>query len=439
MLALLISRAVRVGQTLAMAGLTPTAESDERRSAGLATMQHIATGLLLGVTVVFIVARVIESHLGDGSWASYVRATAEAGMVGAIADWFAVTALFRHPLGLRIPHTAIIPERKNEIGRGLGEFVQTNFASGALLADRVAGFEPSRRAADWLSDDANALLLGRGAVAAIRWSMDRLRDDEVAAALEHLVVGRARQLDVGPILGRALAAVTAEGRHEDLVDEALRTLVRTLDATRADLWTRFVTTAPWWVPERLDERIFDRLFIAGRNMVAEAANDRGHVLRVRLDARIDSFAEELQHDPALEQRAAEWRDRLIDDPTVRTWVSGLWGDGKRALTGQLDNPSSAFRQRLDSIVGSAATQLRQDVALRTKIDEWVVRQVRTLADEHGHEIARLVATTVERWDGDDTARRIELQVGRDLQFIRINGTVVGGLAGLLIYTVSRFV
>ena len=146
----------------------PSTGSDDQRAAELKSMQRVASGLFLAAAALFVVARLIESRWGDGSWIGYVRATAEAAMVGAIADWFAVTALFRHPLGLRIPHTAIIPERKNQIGRGLGEFVQTNFASGALLADRVAGLEPARRAADWLSSEHNGELVGRGAVAAIR-------------------------------------------------------------------------------------------------------------------------------------------------------------------------------------------------------------------------------------------------------------------------------
>ena len=303
-------------------------------------MKRFATGLFIAVSVAFLIARVLESRWGDGSWIGFVRATAEAAMVGALADWFAVTALFRHPLGLPIPHTAIIPERKTQIGQGLGECVPANFASGELLAERVTALQPARRVTEWLGKPENAALVGRSATAAVRWTLARLRDEEINAAIERLFVTRARNIDAGPMLGRALETVTGQDRHQDLVTEGLRTAVRLLDTSKGDLWANFVASAPWWIPERVDERVFDRLFVTGRNLLAEAANNTKHPLRRRLDRRIAIFAHELQHDEALINKAADWRDHLIDDPAVRAWVGSLWGDAKQTAVAQLDDSSS---------------------------------------------------------------------------------------------------
>lgn len=415
------------------------AGDDADRRADLRRMKRVATGLFVAMTVLFVVTRVVESRWGSGSWIGFVRATAEASMVGALADWFAVTALFRHPLRIPIPHTAIIPARKNQIGRGLGEFVQKNFASGALLAERVAGVQPARRLADWLAHDDNIATVARAAAGGLRWGVGELRDDEITGVLERIVVERAKALDVAPLLGRALAAATADDRHQEVVDETLRTVVRLLDANRGELWANFLSSAPWWVPERVDANIFDRLFFAGRALLDDASRDRHHPLRRRLDRRIAQLSDDLQQSVALADKVSGWRDAILDDATVRAWIGSLWTDAKARLLADADNPASTLRQRLNEAIAGGARQLREDESLQLRLDGWVVNAVRNLADEHGHEIANLVSTTVERWDAHDTADRIELQVGRDLQFIRINGTLVGGLAGLIIYAVSRLI
>ncbi len=407
----------------------------DRRARDLARMKRRATSLLLAMTVVFVIAHLLEDRWG---WLGYVRATAEAAMVGALADWFAVTALFRHPLGLPIPHTAIIPRRKDQIGESLGEFIQSNFLAGPVLAEKLQSLHAARLAGEWLAQPEHARRLAANAGAVITGMTEVLRDEDVQAGLEHAVVTRLRATEAAPLVARALEVALEGGHQQALLDTALRGIDQLLDDNRDLFRARLGQQSPWWVPEPIDDRVFKKVFEGMKGFLAEVAADPDHELRHQLDTRLGDLAKRLRTDPDMIAKGEELKEELLAHPSVRAWSSSLWANLKSALVELADDPDSDLRRRIEDALLSAGRSLRDDPALQAKVDRWVAGAVEYLVDQYRHDIADLISTTVAHWDPEDTSRRIELQVGRDLQYIRINGTVVGGLAGLAIYTLAQF-
>ena len=397
-------------------------------------MKAAATGLLLAVTVVFVVTKTLEDRW---SGLGYVRAAAEAGMVGALADWFAVTALFRHPLGLPIPHTAIIPTRKDQLGKALGTFVQTNFLSPEVLAERLRGVGVARRLGGWLAEEDHARRISANAGAVIRGTTDLLGDEDIQHLVEAGVVQRLRTLPAASLMATVVDAAVEGRHHQALLDTTLRGVGRLLDDNRALMRQRLAQQSPWWVPEPVDDRLFRKIFAGVQGFLREVLADPDHEVRHQLDLRVADLAVRLRTDPVLIARGEALKLELLDHPEVRAWLSSMWATSKTSLLAVADDPESALRRRLDAAILRAGRRLRDDVELQEKIDRWIESVVDYVAKEYGHEITDLIATTVERWDAAEASRRIELQVGRDLQFIRINGTVVGALAGLLIYSFGQ--
>jgi uncharacterized membrane-anchored protein YjiN (DUF445 family) len=416
----------------------PTArppEDEIRRARDLARMKRTATGLLVGATVVFLVTKSLES---DHSWLSYVRATAEAAMVGALADWFAVTALFRHPLGIPIPHTAIIPARKDDIGRGLGTFVQRNFLTADVVTEKLRGTSVAARLGAWLAEPANARRVGDQAATVLTSIVDALKDEEVQDAIEQALARKVRSTPAGPILGRSLELALADDRHQELLSSILHRVGESLDDNRGVLRERLGSESPWWVPDTIDDRVFERLFGGVRHLLEDIAADPHHELRAHFDLRLKQLAQDLETSPEMQAKAEALKEDLLAHPSVREWSGTVWSDLKEALLARAADPSSELRRRIEAGVAGFGTRLRDDESLQRKVDDWVVSAAGELAEQSRDEVGELIASTVARWDPAESSRRIELQVGRDLQFIRINGTVVGGLAGLLIYVVGRF-
>jgi uncharacterized membrane-anchored protein YjiN (DUF445 family) len=398
-------------------------------------MKAAATGLLVAVTVVFIVTKSLEDRW---SWLGYVRAAAEAGMVGALADWFAVTALFRYPLGLPIPHTAIIPTRKDQLGRALGSFVQTSFLTPEALVERVHGIGVARRLGGWLSVEEHAHRISANAGAMIRGATEVLGDEDIQHLVEAGVLQRLRAVPAATLTAAVVDAAVEGRHHQALLDTTLRGLAGLLEDNRALMRQKLAQQSPWWIPEPIDERLFRKFYTGVQGFLAEVLADPDHELRHQLDARVADLAVNLRTDPVLIVRAETLKAELLDHPEVRAWLSSIWATSKSSLLAVADDPDSALRGRLDAAIMRAGRRLAEDPALQAKADRWLESVVRYVAEEYGHEIADLIATTVERWDATEASRRIELQVGRDLQFIRINGTVVGSLAGVVIYTVGQF-
>ncbi len=409
--------------------------SDRERKAAMQRMKRLALGLLVLVTIVFLLARWQEEH---HQWLCFVRAFAEAAMVGALADWFAVTALFRHPLGIPIPHTAIIPHRKDQIGASLGDFVQQNFLTREVLDDRLANAHVGRRLGTWLSEPANATKAGEGVADALRGSLEVLDDRDVSTALEGLIERKIRTTPVAPLMGRALDVAMEGGHHQRLLDAVLTGLAGFLDDNRTTFRTRLEQESPWWIPEPVDDRIFEKIYTAVHRFIGDVGSDDKHEVREAIDQRVLAFAGRLRADPELVAKGEELKNELLAHRDVRAWLQSLWGEVKRSTLTATDDPESELRQRIDRSLVHLGERLRDEPELQRKVDEWVQRAAGYVVDHYRGEVAEIISSTVQKWDGKATAERLELQVGRDLQFIRINGTIVGGLAGVVIYTVSRF-
>lgn len=397
-------------------------------------MKLLATGLLVIMAVIFAVSFALQ---GRYPWLEYVRAASEGGMVGALADWFAVSALFRHPLGLKIPHTAIIPTRKNEIGASLGEFVEENFLSEAVVRDKLASVGVSRVVGGWLARPANAKRLTGELSAGLTGAMAFLSDDDIRGVIEGLarkhVVGR----DWSPALGVLTGKIVASGQHHQavdlLIDKAEEWLVANPDSFGEVVSKRL----PTWLPSFVDRVVDDRVYREALRFVQAVQADPEHRLRLALDDYLRKLAGELQHDPLMRLRVEGVKEQLLDDPRIRELAATAWQSIKDALLAALADPASPLRLTIEQTVIDIGERLGTDTVLATKVDAWVENAAAHLLSSYRHDIAAVISETVEGWDGEETSQKIELQVGKDLQFIRINGTVVGSLAGLAIFTVAQ--
>jgi uncharacterized membrane-anchored protein YjiN (DUF445 family) len=407
--------------------------ADLQRARELRRMKLVALSLLVAAAVVFVITTM---HGGDG-WVGYVRAFAEAAMVGALADWFAVTALFRHPLRIPIPHTAIIPRRKDQIGRSLGEFVETNFLTQEVLGERLAHAGIGRRVGDWLVQPANAARASGALGDALKGTLEVLDDREVQHGLEGVVRRRIAETPVAPVVGKAIDLTIEGGHHQRLLDAVLVGLEGFLDDNRTTFRRRLDDESPWWVPEPIDDRIFDKIYTAVGSFLSDVGADPDHEVRQSIEDRVVRFSERLKHDPELLAKGEELKAELLDHPEFRAWIESLWLGTKRGLIDAANDPTSELRTRAALSLQQLGRRLADEPDLQRKVDDWVQRALGYLVDHYRSEVSDLIASTVERWDGESTARRMELQVGRDLQFIRINGTLVGGLAGVVIHAVAE--
>jgi uncharacterized membrane-anchored protein YjiN (DUF445 family) len=408
---------------------------DPGRARDLSRMKRLATGLFLVAAAVFLACVLLGA--GAGAWVGYVRATAEASMVGALADWFAVTALFRHPAGLPIPHTAIIPRKKDQIGTSLGTFVRENFLTRAVVEERLGHVDVPGRLGAFLAAPGRAERLAGDAGAALGALTDLLKDDDLQPAVAALVDRKLHETPAAPPVARVLELVVEGDRHQEVLSAGLTGLANFLAENRVVFRARLGDASPAWVPDWVDDRVFDRVFELLRGFLAEVGEDPRHELRRSYDRRLRAYVHALRTDPATAARIEHLKEELLDHPAVRTWSGSLWTTAKNAVVTAAADPESELRTRMVGVIRSAAALLQTDPTIR----ELVQRQFRAAAgwavERFAGDAADLVGATVARWDTEETSRRIELQVGRDLQWIRVNGTVVGGLAGLLIYTVAQ--
>ncbi len=406
---------------------------DEERAAQLRQMKRRATGLLVAVSAVFVALAVQPS---EAAWVGYALASAEGSMVGGLADWFAVTALFRHPLGIPIPHTAIIRRRKDQFAETLGAFVRDNFLSPGIIAERIRAAHVVRRTATWLTDPGTCEAVAGTVVDGLVAAVDLVGDDDLHRLLHDEIDQAVRAVPFGRIAGRALEAAVGEQRHVPLVDAGLRGAVALLDEQREPLRQRFAESSPWWLPGALEGRVFHRLLDGVSLLLASVAEDPEHELRATVDHRLLVLAEKLQHDPMTAAKVDEVVAGVLDHPDVRGWTRTVWTDLRRALHEQRDDPGSRLRVLVAEAVLAVGHRLADDPALQERITAAAEAAVASAVERHRDEISSLVSATMAGWDADETSTRLELLLGRDLQFIRINGTVVGGLAGLGLHTVA---
>jgi len=416
----------------------PLARPDDAdRQAQLDRMKRRATGLLVLATAVFGVARWYESRF---PWLGFIRATAEAAMVGGLADWFAVTALFRHPLGLPIPHTAIVAARKDRIGRTLGNFVQYNFLARDVVARRLSAMRIAERAATWLSDPANARLIAHQVAHGLARSAEAVPDDDARRLIGEGLAARVRATRVAPVLGSVLSFITTDSRHQDLLDDALGLIEQSVRDNREIIRVKVAEESPWWMPEVVDERIYLKIVSAIENLLREVRESPDHPLRAKFDDALARFTDKLRTSPEVIARAEALKDEVFSAPVLDEIATSIWRTARTGLVryAEREPGEAGVPGALERGIVSFAEAMRSNDAMLGELDRFITEATLTVVEQYRHEVGELIAHTVSAWDPEATSRRIELAIGRDLQFIRINGTLVGGLAGLVIYAVSRF-
>lgn len=408
--------------------------SDAQKAAALRRMKLLALSLLVVMAMVFAVSFALQKHY---PWLEYVRAASEGGMVGALADWFAVTALFRYPLGVKIPHTAIIPRRKDAIGQSLSQFVEQNFLSEDVVRGKLGTAAVAEKAGTWLARPENAERIATEGAVIIRGAFTVLRDDDVQDVIEAMVRKHLLNPQWGPPIGRMAARLLADGHHHKLVDLLVDRAAEWVDANHETITGLVSERSPSWVPHFVDDLVGDKVYVEMHKFIRAVQTDPHHQVRLALDKYLVDLAEDLQHDPAMIARAESIKAQVLDDPRVRELAVRTWETVKNALLEAVDDEASPLRIKFTTAVREFGARLASDDELAAKANAWLADAAGYTVRTYRSDIASVISDTVERWDAEETSRKIELQVGRDLQFIRINGTVVGSLAGLLIYAVAH--
>lgn len=410
-----------------------TRPDDAEREARLNAMKRRATGLLAVALLIFIAASLFEARY---PWLGYVRATAEASLVGGLADWFAVTALFRHPLGLPIPHTAIVATRKERIGQILGNFVQNHFLSRDVIAGNLRRVHPAERAAHWLSDREHAGQFSRQFAGGLAKTLANLPTNELQDLVSQVVRNRVRTFRVAPALGKTLALALADNRQEELLNATVKLAADAVRNNRELIRERVRSETPWWVPPVVDDKIYQKIIAAVERLLHDMVMDPAHPLRGAFDDAIRDFIERLQHSPEVIARAEALKEEWLMGAATDDLSRKLW-DGIREAVSNYASGGDGAPSPLDSGLSEFGTALLSNPTLLAEIDDLLIDVTASVVEKYRHEIGDLIAKTVAGWDPQATSRRFELAVGRDLQFVRINGTLVGGLVGLVIYTITR--
>ena len=402
---------------------------------GLRRMRWLATGLLVAMACLYLTARQFEHvHPAMG----FLRAFAEAAMVGGLADWFAVTALFRHPLGLPIPHTAIIPRNKDRIGATLAQFLRDNFLTPSVVARRMRRVDVASAAGRWLANPERASgRIGTGASRLAADILDSLDQERLGGMVKGAIANRLNAIDIAPLLGQAIGAAMANGRHLPLLDGMIRWAAKILEANehliREMVHARAGSVMRW---TGLDETLANKIIDGLHKLIAEMAEDPTHPLRAKAEEGLAHLAEDLQHSEKLRARVESFKGEMLENQAFQRWVDGLWESSRHALLRVARDPGSVLAGRMGEAMRQFGETIQQDRRLADTINRFARRTAVGAAADYGDSIVRLVSDTIRGWDARTITGRLENAVGRDLQYIRINGTLVGGLVGLLIHAVD---
>lgn len=409
-----------------MKPLAPAAEQERARA--LARMKRIPLLLLVAMAVLFLWT------LGRPEpWAPWVHAFAEAGMIGALADWFAVVALFKHPLGVPIPHTAIIPQRKDALGDAMANFVAEHFLAPAAVRGKLESINMARLGTDWLQSARGQARLLELTDAVIRWALDALDERRVRKFLSRVTRRQLESMDFAALLGGALEWLVQGNRHQDILTQALRYAIVLLSENREMIRERVAEESPWWIPGFVDDRILRKVLDRVETRLFEMSLDPEHPLRGSFNDWLVRMAAELKEAPEHRRTGEKFKQQLLENDELQDYLYGLWEDISGRLEADLDAEDSRTRLEVSNAVQRLAQELEADTDMQAWINEWLVDALVVVVDQNRSQIASLISDTVRTWDGKEASRRVELALGRDLQFIRVNGTLVGGLVGVVIH------
>ncbi|MCZ6498051.1 MAG: DUF445 domain-containing protein [Gammaproteobacteria bacterium] len=399
----------------------------------LAHMRWIATGLLFGMAVLFVAMSLLMS---THPWLGVIAAFAEAGMIGALADWFAVTALFRRPLGLPIPHTAIVPTRKNEIGQALAHFIRDHFLIKDAVLPRLSRADLAGRLGVWLAHEDNAHLVSRDLSRALAWLIGAVDSAELRQSLRESLRRALERGSVSAGLGVVLDVLTSGDHTQALVDQLVQIGRDQLRANEGRIRERIKDRSPWWLPRFVDEEVYDQLVGELQRILDDIGDDPEHSARADLNQRLRDLKTALNEDSLIAAKGQTLRDEFLRHPAVKAYLDDLWQRIRGYLSNALNDSGSPISVGLARELRSIGQKLQNDPEVSERLNRWLRELITYLVETYRQSLSEIVSDTIEKWDATATAERIELYIGRDLQFIRINGTLVGGLVGVLIYTVS---
>jgi uncharacterized membrane-anchored protein YjiN (DUF445 family) len=393
-------------------------------------MRRLATGLLVLMAIVFVICRLLrERHPAIG----FIGAFAEAAMVGAIADWFAVTALFRHPLGLKIPHTAIIPSNKERIGENLGNFLEHNFMSSEVVHSELERIDFAGSASAWLSEPHNARAVAEQLTSAVPALLRMVEDRDAAAFLQEALSNGLKDVRLAPLLSRLLSVLAAGGQHQALLEKLLQIVANALDENGPFIRQKVHEHSPKWMPRAIDEKFYERLMAGVEHILAEIQDEDSH-WRVRFQEATDELIENLATSPEYEQKLRTLLDSSLGHPLFRSYAGQVWDDVRQRLMADTTSDNSKVAEHVELALRALSSALARNQAVQLKLNAWI----RTFAAEtivaKREVLVGLVRRVIRSWDADTLSRKFELHVGRDLQYIRINGTIVGGLVGLALHS-----
>jgi len=415
--------------------LEPTAIPTENDKAlQLRRMKRIPLLLLCLMALLF--ALTLHS---PASWAAWLHAFAEAGMVGALADWFAVVALFRHPLGLPIPHTAIIPNRKNDIGESMTRFVADHFLEPEVVRKKLQNTNLAAFVVSWLKSDKGRQSVEELTTSVLRWALGALHEKRVRRFLSRLSSKQLADVSLAPLLGNTLDWLVRGQRHQQILTQVLRYTIVLVHDNRDAIRAKVQKESPWWLPGFVDDRILKKMLERIEHQLFEMALDQEHPLRDQFSQWVQNLAHDLKNSPEHRRMGDDFKQQLLENDELQDYLFGLWRELARSIEADIEKPESVIRQQVGQWLGNVAEELDSDPDMQAWVNTWLVNAITLVVGRNSAQIASLISDTVRSWDGMDTSRRVELAIGRDLQFIRINGTLVGGLVGLLIHAVKIYI
>jgi uncharacterized membrane-anchored protein YjiN (DUF445 family) len=418
-----------------MTGVKPAIIATENDKAlQLHRMKRIPLLLLCLMALLFF----LTLH-SPAAWAGWLHAFAEAGMVGALADWFAVVALFRHPLGIPIPHTAIIPNRKDEIGESMSRFVADHFLEPEVVRRKLQNTNLAAFVVSWLKSEKGRLSVEDLSTAVLRWAMGALHEKRVRRFLSRLSSKQLADVSLAPLLGNTLEWLVRGQRHQQILTQVLRYTIVLVHDNRDAIRARVQKESPWWLPGFVDDRILKKMLERIEHQLFEMALDQDHPLRGQFNQWVQKLAHDLKNSTEHRRLGDDFKQQLLENDELQDYLYGLWRELAGNIESDLDKPESAIRQQVGQWLGNVADELEEDRDMQAWLNTWLVNAITLVVGRNSAQIASLISDTVKSWDGMDTSRRVELAIGRDLQFIRINGTLVGGLVGVLIHAVKIYI
>ncbi len=406
-------------------------EGEQEKLARLRRMKRLPLLLLAMMVVLFL----LTLHRPE-SWAGWLNAFAEAGMIGALADWFAVVALFRHPLGIPIPHTAIIPHRKNDIGESMASFVAEHFLHPDVVRAKLQSVNLAKNTAIWLKTPRGHERVLELGISLISWVLGALHEERVRQFISRLSSRQLSGINVARLLGRTLDWLVEDGRHQQVLTQTLRYAIVLLHDHRDNIRGNVQRESPWWLPGFVDDRIVVQMLDRIETLLLEMSLDPDHAMRGDFNDWMMRWAHDLQNSPQYQRWGEQLKLELLDNEDLQGYLFRLWTDLASSLEKDLEDPESSIRQQLSQLLTGLAEEMEQDEDMQSWVNGWLVESAVSVVEENRRSIASLISDTVKNWNAADTSYRVELAIGHDLQFIRINGTLVGGLVGLVIHAVK---